>query len=144
MHSKYNYKEGDEVTHFELIKEKYMHPLLSSLRGEGEMPRPPPNQYVELYTQNQRIMDVGNDTAFKVLKLYENFLKEYVENDVVPHLRKCLEARRVIEGLIKAWEDYTLVAYMLHRMFYYLDRFYLRKESNHGPRIGHRAKEIFY
>ena len=69
---------GDEVAHFAVIQEKYIQPLLSYIRGQGNLPKPPPNQYVELYTKVQKILDSGNELCASVLRLYEKVLGDFV------------------------------------------------------------------
>ena len=53
-----------------------------------------------------------------------------------------MERGHVLESFIKQWEDYTLVAKMVNRIFYYLDRYYL-KEGNR-KKTGAVALDLFF
>lgn len=50
-------------------------------------------------------------------------LNYYVIWELLPRVRN---AQDIIGAFVRAWDDYTVFACSMHRMFKYLDRFYLR------------------
>ena len=82
-----------------------------------------------MYTKVQTLCDINDKICGYFLQEYKKILLDYVESDGVPQLEQCLDQGRILEGLIKYWENYAMLAYMMKRIFSYLDRFFLRSSN---------------
>ena len=132
MRNQKKFNKGDDKAHWETITCDYIGPLLAHIRGTGTFQKLPPNAYVTMYGQVQGLCDAGDDFCKFFLDNYKGVLQNYVTNDVVPALQRFLDEGAVLEGLIKYWENYAMLSYMMKRMFSYLDRFYLRQAEKLG------------
>lgn len=140
MQARPTFKKGDEVAHWDTVYKQYTKLILDHIREVATFQAQPPALFVQLYSQVQKLCDFSDEFTKFYLTKYESTLLDYVEQDVVPHLCACLDQGHILEGLIKSWENFAMLSYMMKRMFSYLDRFYLRNEK----KLGQRALEIFY
>lgn len=67
-------------------------------------------------------------------------LLEYIEQEAVPYMQHELEQGHILEAFVKTWENYAMIAKMMHRLFVYLDKFFLKGKKLIGP----IALDIFY
>jgi len=80
----------------------------------------------------QNLCDQGDKFCQHFLDQFEKILENYVVEDSVPDLKNAISQGRVLEVLINQWNHYAMLAYMMKRMFSYLDKFFLRDKKKIG------------
>ncbi|MCD7471285.1 Cullin-1, partial [Datura stramonium] len=79
----------------------------------------------------KRILE-GQQESFSTeenMMLYTEALDEYINSTVLPALREKHDAELMLRELVKRWENHKLMVIRLLRYFYYLDRYFVPRNS---------------
>ena len=77
----------------------------------------------------------------KLTDFYEQVLKRYLFDKLVPHVQN-QRGEAVLTSYLKSWQDFTIVATLIQRLFAYLDKFYLKQ--HHLETLGERALKMYF
>lgn len=107
----------------DFINENYVKKLLEFLRGESN--RVTTNrEYMKVYQLIIYQCDT-NDNNEQIYDIFEEFVSDYLRNEVLPLLTGA-NGERLLNNLVKVWNDYVIYSKMMDRSFEYLNRYYLK------------------
>ena len=66
-----------------------------------------------------------NDNNEQIYDIFEDFVNDYLTNEVLQKLRDS-SGERLLINLVKVWDDYVIYSKMMDRSFEYLNRYYLK------------------
>ena len=107
----------------EIIRDDYVKKLFSFLRGDSQRVQSP-TEFMKVYQIVMYQCD-HEDNGEKLYKLFQQVVREYLEREALPEMKKHKEFGQVLTGFIKIWDKFALLAKSLDRMFDYLNRYYL-------------------
>ena len=100
--------------------------MLKFLRGDSK--RVTTNQeYMKVYQLIIYQCDT-NDNNEQIYEIFEDFVKEYLQGEVLTMLRG-VQGERLFNNLVKAWEAFVIYSKMMDRSFEYLNRYYLKNNQ---------------
>ena len=69
-----------------------------------------------------------NDNNEQIYQIFEEFVNEYLMNEVVPLLERSA-GEELLQNLVNVWNAYIIYAKMMDRSFEYLNRYYLKNNQ---------------
>ena len=69
-----------------------------------------------------------NDNNEQIYDIFEDFVNDYLTNEVLQKLRDS-SGERLLINLVKVWDDYVIYSKMMDRSFEYLNRYYLKNNQ---------------
>ena len=101
-------------------------------------------EYVRVYGIVMNQCD-QQDNGQKLHQLYLTTLESYIKKDALTYINSRPKVE-FLEAFVKVWEDYTMFAKLLDKMFDYLNRYFLRNQSmsSLGQTALKKFNELFY
>ena len=81
------------------------------------------------------------DNSEKLFQMYIRLLTNYFDVDVCPNMQGKKGEDFLLE-LVKQWNNYTIFATLLNRLFTYLNRNFLN-DQQHKPKLGLKSQMEF-
>ncbi len=125
------------------IKEGYIDKVIAFMKGQSA--RVVSNkEYVRVYGIVMNQCD-QQDNGQKLHQLYLTTLESYIKKDALTYINSRPKVE-FLEAFVKVWEDYTMFAKLLDKMFDYLNRYFLRNQSmsSLGQTALKKFNELFY
>ena len=107
------------------IKDDYIVQVLNFMNGRSQRVVPS-SQYMRVYGIVMNQCD-QQDNGAKLHKLYLDTLESYIKNDALTYINA--HKFEFLEAFAKVWDDYTMFAKLLDKMFDYLNRYFLKNQS---------------
>lgn len=83
----------------------------------------------------------NNDNGGKLYQYVQQIFKDYIQNEALRLIKQRQDQGQLIEGFLKAFDNYAMLAKLMDRMFDYLNRYFLKNQNLKS--IGITAMEIF-
>ena len=68
----------------------------------------------------------NNDNGGKLYQYVQLIFKDYITNEALRLIKQRQDQGQLIEGYLKAFDNYAMLAKLMDRMFDYLNRYYLK------------------
>lgn len=125
------------------IRDSYINKVLAFMKGESA--RVVSNkEYMRVYGIVMNQCD-QQDNGAKLHTLYLQTLESYIRKDALAYMNSRPRVE-FLEAFVKVWENYTMFAKLLDKMFDYLNRYFLKNQSMSSLGITALKKfnELFY
>ncbi len=85
------------------------------------------------------------DNGAKLHQLYVSTIESYIKKDALAYINSRPKVE-FLEAFVKVWENYTMFAKLLDKMFDYLNRYFLKNQSmsSLGQTALKKFNELFY
>lgn len=125
------------------VQENYVDKVLAFLRGDST--RVASNSdYMKVYNLMLYQCD-QEDANGHLYDYFERCVNSYIVDELLPYT-KGKQGERMLEAYVKCYENFTIYAKLLDRMFDYLNRYYLKNQCL--PSLGEKCmsyyKTIYY